>query len=241
MNDVALFVTCLGDMLFPDAVESAVRVLRRAGTRVHYPGGQTCCGQAAYNAGYRDEAARMARQTLRAFRGGRPVVIPSGSCAAMVRHYYADLFAGEPALLAQALDLARRLYEFSEYLVRVLGVDDVGATYAGRVTYHSSCHMLRGLGVREEPLRLLGQVRGIEVVPLERPALCCGFGGTFAVKMPAISGAMLDEKIADVRGTGARTLVSCDAGCLMHLGGGLHRAGLTGVRVAHLAEVLDTR
>jgi L-lactate dehydrogenase complex protein LldE len=239
MTAVSLFATCLGDILFADAVESVVHELRRVGVRESYPGGQTCCGQPAYNAGYRAEAALMARQTVRAFRDGRPVVVPSGSCAAMVRHYYADLFAGDPPMLAAAQDLAGRLYEFSEYLVRMVGVDDLGAEYAGRLTFHSSCHMMRGLGVREEPLRLLGKVRGAEVVPLSRPAICCGFGGTFAVKMPDISGAMLDEKVDDVRNTGAGALVSCDAGCLMHIGGGLHRAGLGDVRVLHLAQILD--
>lgn len=240
-RDVSLFATCLGDALFPDAVESVVHVLRRAGARVFYPGGQTCCGQAAYNAGYRAEAARMARQTIRAFRGARQVVIPSGSCAAMVRHYYADLFSDDPLALAEAEDLAGRMFEFSEYLVRVAGVQDVGATYPGRVTYHTSCHMLRGLNVRDEPLSLLANVRGCDVAPLDRPALCCGFGGTFAVKMPDISGAMLDEKIADVRQTGARTLVSCDSGCLMHIAGGLRRAGMADVQCLHLAQVLERR
>ncbi len=238
VKEVSLFVTCLGDVLFPDAVEATVNVLHRAGIRVTCPAGQTCCGQAAYNAGYRAEAARMARQTLRAFRDGGPVVVPSGSCAAMVRHYYTDLFSYDPALLAQSLDLASRLYEFSEYMVRIAGITDLGATYSGKVTYHTSCHMMRGLGVREEPLQLLSNVRGVEYVPLSQPNLCCGFGGTFALKMHEISGAMLAEKIDDVRDTGARTVISCDSGCLMHIGGGLRRAGHKNVQIRHLAEVL---
>lgn len=240
MRTVSLCATCLGDVLFPQAVAATVRVLRRTGVRVDFPYGQTCCGQPAYNAGYHAEARRLARQTIRAFRYSSEVVMPSGSCAAMVRHYYPRLFADDPRWLAEATALGERLYEFSEYITRVAQRPDVAtvAAFPSRVTFHTACHMLRGLGVRDEPVDLLRRVQGIDYVPLQRPALCCGFGGTFSVKMPAISGAMLDEKMADIRATGAATVVSCDGGCLMHIGGGLHRAGLD-VTPLHLAEVLD--
>ncbi len=233
----ALFITCVADAIFPEVGESVVRLLRRHGVEVDFPLEQTCCGQPAYNAGYHHEARAVARQLLRALEGYEYVVTPSGSCAAMVRHYYPHLFEGEPEA-RRAEELCRRLYEFSEFMVRVLGVTDVGAEFPARATYHSSCHMSRGLGVREEPRLLLSHVRGLELVDLPYAHECCGFGGTFSVKLPEVSTAMADEKLQHVAETGAEILIGSDLACLWHLGGRLSRLGRP-VRTMHVAQVLD--
>jgi L-lactate dehydrogenase complex protein LldE len=237
---VALFVTCLGDVFYPEVGEATVRVLRRLGVQVDFPPAQTCCGQPAFNAGFRAQARAVARHQLEVLAPYDHVVVPSGSCTAMFRVFYPELFAGDPELEAQASALAARTYEFSEFLVRVLGVEAVGAVYEGKVAYHASCHLLRELGVDEPPHRLLQGVRGIRVMPMDLEAQCCGFGGTFAVKYPDISDAMLKKKIDSLHRAGADTLVSCDAGCLMHIAGRLHRQG-DAIRVMHLAELLSTR
>jgi L-lactate dehydrogenase complex protein LldE len=237
---VALFVTCLGDVFYPEVGEATVRVLRRLGVQVDFPPAQTCCGQPAFNAGFRAQARVVARHQLEVLAPYDHVVVPSGSCTAMFRVFYPELFAGDPELEAQASALAARTYEFSEVLVRVLGVEAVGAVYEGKVAYHASCHLLRELGVDEPPHRLLQGVRGIRVMPMDLEAQCCGFGGTFAVKYPDISDAMLKKKIDSLHRAGADTLVSCDAGCLMHIAGRLHRQG-DAIRVMHLAELLSTR
>jgi len=237
---VALWVTCFGDIFYPHAAEATVRVLRRLGIDVDFPLAQTCCGQPAFNAGFREQARAVARRHLTIFAPYDYVVVPSGSCTSMVRIFYADLFAEMPEAAAQAADLARRTYELSEFLVRVLGVEQVGAVFSGKVAYHASCHLQRELGVTEEPQRLMAQVAGAELVPTDLAEQCCGFGGTFAVKYPEISDAMLQKKIASLKRSGANTLVSCDAGCLMHIAGRLHRQGES-VRIMHLAELLDAR
>jgi L-lactate dehydrogenase complex protein LldE len=260
---VQLFVTCIVDSLYPAVGEAAVAVLERLGVEVAFPGAQTCCGQPAYNAGFRREARQLALHFLDVFdppspsgrsrsiprseaeRGGAggegelPVVTPSGSCAAMVVHGYADLFAAERDArnLARAKALAARTYEFSQFLVDVLGVTDVGAQFDSKLTYHPSCHLLRGLGVKGEAQKLLAHVRGAEVVPLANAEECCGFGGLFAVKHGDISGAMLDKKLENVRASRAQTVVGCDMSCLMHMQGGLSRDG-SPIRCVHLAEVL---
>jgi L-lactate dehydrogenase complex protein LldE len=237
---VALFVTCLGDVFYPHAAEATVRVLRRLGIEVDFPLAQTCCGQPAFNAGFRPQARAVARRNLMIFAPYEYVVVPSGSCTSMVRIFYAELFAETPEVAAQAADLARRTYELSEFLVRVVGVEQVGAVFPAKVAYHASCHLLRELGVTEEPQRLIAQVSGAELVPVDLAEQCCGFGGTFAVKYPEISDAMLQKKIASLKRAGADTLVSCDAGCLMHMAGRLHRQGES-IRIMHLAELLDAR
>ena len=243
-------ITCLGDALFPRVGGAAVKVLRSLGVVVEFPVAQTCCGQPAYNAGYADAARTSARAFLRAFSGGGYVVSISGSCAAMVRDGYPRLFAGRPEEAA-ASDLAVRTFELSEFLVDVLGVEELpvravrlagrgGVTRAsGRraATFHHSCHARRLLGVTEQPERLLGMVEGLEYRPLGHPELCCGFGGTFAVKMARISAAMVDEKVDAVLATGADLLVGLDMSCLMNIEGRLRRRG-SGVEVRHLAEVL---
>ena len=235
---VQLFVTCLIDTLQPQIGEAVVDVLARAGIQVKFPMEQTCCGQPPFNAGMRYEARKMAKLTIRTFeRDAAPVVIPSGSCAAMLRHGYPELFADDPAWLPRAQDLAARTYEFTEFLVDVLGITDLGARFPGKATYHSSCHLLRELGVDRQPRALLAKVRGLELIELPHPEECCGFGGVFSVEHPEISAEMLKRKIGNIESTEAPIAIVCDTGCLMHIGGGLHRQGKS-QRVMHIAEVL---
>jgi L-lactate dehydrogenase complex protein LldE len=234
-----LFVTCIVDTLYPEVGEAVARVLARAGVRVAFPAGQTCCGQPAFNAGLRPLARRMAEQTLRAFAGAPgPVVIPSGSCSAMVRHGYLELFAGDSEWLPRAESLAGRCYEFAEFLVDVLGVTDLGARYPGRLTYHPSCHLSRDLGVNEQPRRLLRSVREAEILELPQAEECCGFGGLFSVEHPEISSAMLARKLGNIQESGAPLVVSCDAGCIANMNGGLHRQGRP-ERAIHIAQILE--
>ncbi len=235
--NVSLMVTCLGDALFPDAGVATVRLLRRLGVAVDFPAAQTCCGQPHFNSGFHDDARDLARHTIAAFDTGRPVVTPSGSCAAMVKLEYPELFRDDPAWHARASDLAGRTHELSDFLVNVLKAEDVGARFEGKVTYHMACH-LRGLGLLTEPERLLRRVRGLEYVPLERCDECCGFGGSFAVRFPGISGAMVNDKAAFIEQTRASAVVATDAGCLMNIAGCLRRRGST-VRALHLAQVLE--
>lgn len=236
---VALFVTCLGDAFYPQVGEATVRLLHRLGIAVDFPLGQTCCAQPAFNAGFHDQARLVAQRNLTLFADYEYVVVPSGSCTAMIRLFYPDLFAEDPHLHQQAESLAARTYELSEFLFNVVGTDDVGAAFAGKVAYHASCHLQRELGVTEAPRRLISRVAGVEACDAEMSEQCCGFGGTFAVKYPEISSAMLEKKIASLQRAGADTLVSCDSGCLMHIAGRLRRQGMD-VRVMHLAELLNT-
>jgi len=234
-----LFVTCIIDTLYPETGEAVVRVLEKAGVAVSFPPGQTCCGQPAFNAGLRQQARQMAIQTLQAFESyPGPVVVPSGSCAAMIRHSYPELFSSDPKWLPKAKALAGRTYELSEFLVDVMGVTDVGCRYNGRITYHSSCHLLRGLGVDRQPRSLLAAVKGAEYVELPDTGDCCGFGGVFSVEHPEISTAMLERKIANIETSGADLVVACDAGCVTNINGGLHRKHKT-PRAVHLADLLD--
>jgi L-lactate dehydrogenase complex protein LldE len=235
---VSLFVTCIVDQLYPEIGEATVRVLERQGVAVAFPAGQTCCGQPAFNAGFWDEARDVAGRNIEILRGQGTIVTPSGSCAAMIRHYYPELFKASPQLAAAAKELASRTYELSEYLVDVLGLVDLGARYAGRLTYHPSCHLLRGLHAGAQPQELLEHVAGAELTPLPGANECCGFGGLFSVKQPAISAAMLDKKLANVGATEAELLVTTDASCMMHMQGGLSRDGAR-CRACHIAQVLD--
>ena len=235
---VALFVTCLGDVFYPKVGEATVRLLHRLGIAVDFPLGQTCCGQPAFNAGFRQPARDVARRNLALFANAEYIIVPSGSCAAMWRVFYPELFADDPVLGEQAEALAARTYELAEFIVQVVGVERLGAVFHGKVTYHASCHLLRELGVAEEPRRLIMAVEGAELVPMDLAEQCCGFGGTFAVKYPEISDAMLQKKIASLKRAGADALVSCDAGCLMHIAGRLRRQGET-IRIMHLAELLN--
>jgi L-lactate dehydrogenase complex protein LldE len=241
LTTVQLFVTCILDSLYPETALATVKVLQEAGVVVEFPPGQTCCGQPAFNAGMRPEARRMAVHTLQAFgETSGPVVLPSGSCAAMVRHSYSELFRGDKQWESAARGLAERTYELTEFLVDVLGNADLGARFPGRLAYHASCHLLRGLGVKRQPQILLNEVKGAEIVPLPESEECCGFGGLFSVEHPEISAVMLTRKIDNILACGAQKIVSCDAGCATHINGGLHRSGLQ-PRAIHIAEVLAAR
>ena len=239
MNKAALFVTCLVDGVAPQVGTATVQVLERLGVTVAMPWGQTCCGQMHVNSGYPREAIGLVRNHVAAFGGYDAIVVPSGSCTAAIRHQHADVarLAGDLALAEAAEAVAARTWELSEFLVDVLGVTDVGAYFPHRVTYHPTCHSLRLLRVGERPLQLLRAVQGIDLVELPGAEQCCGFGGTFALKNPAVSGAMLADKIAAVRQTGAAFAAATDASCLLHIGGGLSRLS-TGIGTRHLAEIL---
>ncbi len=239
---VALFITCLADLFYPEVGKSVVQVLESQGVEVEAPLQQTCCGQPTYNSGYQQESKKAARHFLETFEPFLQetegyIVLPSGSCAAMIRETYPKLLSDEPALYARVMAIRERVYEFSEFLVRVLGVEKISATYSAKATYHHSCHMARGLGLREEPLEVLKRVEGLELIPLANAEDCCGFGGTFAVKMPEISTAMGEEKLQHVRETGAELLIASDLGCLMHLSGYARREGQP-IQVKHVAQVL---
>jgi L-lactate dehydrogenase complex protein LldE len=235
---VSLFVTCLADVMYPQVGESVVRLLTRYGCEVDFPPTQTCCGQPAFNSGYQDEAREVARAMIRAFEHSDYVVSPSGSCTGMIHHYYPYLFENEPEWKLKAEALVKKTHEFSQFLVQVLGVSDLGAIFEEKVTYHPSCHAMRLLGVREEPMKLLENVKGVEIVELSHKEDCCGFGGTFAVKMADMSEAMVCEKARHVAETGATVLVGTDMGCLMNIDGRLNKEGKP-VRVMHLAELLE--
>jgi L-lactate dehydrogenase complex protein LldE len=238
---VALFVTCIVDQMWSSIGTSTVEVLRRAGCEVEFDERQTCCGQPAFNTGYRDEAKRVAKRFVELFEESRAefIVSPSGSCTAMVHHYEA-LFAEDEEWRKRGRAIAERTFELSSFLVRVLGVDDVGARFRGRVAWHDACHGLRELGVHGEPRRLIKNVRETEFVELENADACCGFGGTFSVKYPEISVAILDQKIEAIEASSIDAVVSGDASCLMQIGGRLSRVG-SKVRVMHLAELLAMR
>lgn len=234
---VALFVTCLVDLFRPSVGFAAVKLLEDAGCAVEVPPLQVCCGQPAYNSGDRASARAIATQVIEAFEGFEAVVAPSGSCGGMLARHYPALFDDQPAMKARAEDLARRSYELISFLVDVLGVQSVKARYGGAVTYHDSCSGLRELGIRDQPRRLLASVQGLRLREMKTPEICCGFGGTFCVKYPEISNAMVQEKTSDVAGSGADTLLAGDLGCLMNMAGKLQREGRA-VRVRHVAEVL---
>ena len=237
---VSLFVTCIVDQLFPKVGMAMAEVLERIGWQVDFPEAQTCCGQPAFNTGYREEAAQVARHFLSVFRDAAYVVIPSGSCCAMITHHYGELFANEPETLAAARALEPRVWEFSKFLLEVAGVEDVGARLEDVATFHDSCHGLRELGIKEGPRRLLAHVRGLELREMDIAEECCGFGGTFSVKFPEVAGGMVRTKLDSIARTGARTVVGIDASCLLHIQGAASRAGMP-LRAMHLAEVLASR
>ncbi len=238
LTTVQLFITCLVDSFFPEVGEAMVSVLRRVGVEVDFPHDQTCCGQPTFNAGLRAEARQIAEHTIRIFESVQgDVVIPSGSCAHMIRHNYEELFANDPIWLPRAKALASRTYEFTEYLVDVLGVTEFGASWNGPLTYHPTCHLHRGLGIDRQPRELLANVNGADIRELPEAKDCCGFGGIFSVEHPELSAEMLKRKIKNLEATQAPTLVVCDAGCLMHIQGGLHRRKMN-QKVLHIAEIL---
>ena len=236
---IALFVTCLADTLFPDVGQATVRLLERLGHQVEFPTAQTCCGQMHINTGYQRQALPLIRRHADVFAGYEAIVAPSGSCAGSVRHQHAMVARryGDQDLARRAEAVAARTYELSEFLIDVLGVEDVGAYYPHRVTYHPTCHSLRLLRVGDRPLRLLRQVDGIDLVDLPDATTCCGFGGTFALKNADVSTAMLADKMRNIAATGAEACTAGDSSCLMHIGGGLARLR-SGIRTVHLAEIL---
>lgn len=235
---VQLFATCLVDSLFPEVGEAVVEVLTRAGVETWFPPGQTCCGQPALNAGSRAEARALALQTLEALAAEDVVVVPSGSCAEMIRHRYPELLADLPDQLGRARRLAERTYEFSEFLVDQLLVAEFGASLPLLIGYHPSCHLLRGLGVDRQPLRLLEAIADASIERLSPE--CCGFGGIFSIEMPEISREMLERTLERIRSSGVEVVAGCDVSCLMQIEGGLRRAG-SPVRCAHLAQLLVGR
>lgn len=235
----SLFITCYNDTLFPETGRAVVQLLERLGVELEFLPEQTCCGQMHANTGFRAEAFSQAKRFVRLYRDAECVVIPSSSCVAMIRDQYAGLFEelGNEDLRRDFAALLPRVYELSEFVTDKLGVEDVGAYFPHRVTYHASCHGLRGLHVGERPFRLLSRVGGIELVPIANLDRCCGFGGTFSVKNAEVSTAMLDAKLVDLLATKAEFFTALDNSCLMHLGGGLHRRKES-VRPIHFAEIL---
>jgi L-lactate dehydrogenase complex protein LldE len=240
MTEVRLFGTCLAEQFFPEVAPAAAAVLEGLHVRVRPMRRAFCCGQAPFNEGLRDEALGLARRFLKACEPGVPVVVPSGSCASMIRNFYPHLLEGHPRLRARAEAIRPWVREFSDFLVNVLRVKYVGARYERAVAYHASCHLLRELKVIDEPRTLLSAVNGIRIFELRDSAECCGFGGLFSVKFPHISSAMLADKLACIRESGAETVVANDCGCLMQIGGGLHRER-SEIETRHLAEILASR
>jgi L-lactate dehydrogenase complex protein LldE len=234
---ITLFLQCLIDGLYPEVGEAVVAIFKRLKLDVDYPLDQTCCGQPAYNAGYLDEARLAARHFIETFEASEVIVCPSGSCVHMVRNHYPQLFQAHPHWWRRTQQLSAKTYELTEYLVDVLQVDDLGARYEGRVTYHDSCHLLRNLNISTQPRRLIKNISGARLVEMHNADYCCGFGGTFAVKYPRISAAMVADKAAHVLASGADVVTGCDMGCLMNIEGKLHRMGST-VKVRHIAELL---
>jgi L-lactate dehydrogenase complex protein LldE len=234
---VSLFIQCLVDTMFPETGEAMITVFDRLGVAYDYPVGQTCCGQPAFNSGYQRDAAAAAKQFINLFENAEVIVCPSGSCVHMVRHHYPELFADDPLMRSRALAIGAKTYEFTQYLVDELGLNDVGAEFAGTVTYHDSCHLNLGLGIAEQPRTLLKNVRGLELIEMKDSDTCCGFGGTFSVNYPEISIAMADEKIDNILATNAGTVTGCDISCLMNILGRISRREEK-VQVLHIAEIL---
>jgi len=234
---IQLFGTCLVDAIYPEVGEAVLQILKKCGVDFSFPPGQTCCGQPAYNAGYHKEARAAAEHFLSVFTGDEPILVPSGSCAAMIKHHYPALFAGDPKLQAAIGRVGARVYELTEFLVQVLKVHEMPLSGKGRVTYHSSCHLTRTLGLREEPLMLLRAIKGMEFIPLTDATRCCGFGGVFMAKLPEISIAIAAEKADNVIASGADTVTGADSGCLMNIADALKRRGST-IKVRHIAELI---
>lgn len=234
---VSLFIQCLVDSMYPQVGDAMVTIFDRLGVPVDYPEGQTCCGQPAYNSGYRREAAQAARKFIEIFEDSEVIVCPSGSCVHMVRHHYPQLFRDDPALLERAIAVGTKTFEFTEYLVDHLGLSSVEARFSHKVTYHDSCHLSRGLGIDRQPRRLLYNTSGLHFIEMRDSDTCCGFGGTFSINYPDISTAMVDEKIENILATGAEVVTGCDISCLMNIQGRLSRRGEK-VKVMHIAEIL---
>ena len=234
--NVQIFIPCFVDQLYPDTAFNMIKVLEKAGCTVSYNTSQTCCGQPAFNAGFRDEAKAVCTKFLKDFRGSDCIVTPSASCAGFVRNYYSKLFENS-SLHHEVVDAGKRIFEFSEFMIEILKVDNVGASLKGKATYHDSCAALRECKVKEEPRKLLANVKGLEITEMNDVETCCGFGGTFAVKFEAISVAMAEQKVDNALATGADYLISTDHSCLMHLQGYIKQKGYK-LQTMHLADVL---
>ncbi|MBM4330160.1 MAG: (Fe-S)-binding protein [Deltaproteobacteria bacterium] len=239
MKNISLFIPCTVDLFLPHIGEATVSLLRRLGMNPVYHQEQTCCGQPALNAGYRQEAKKVAKHFISVFEKDEVIVSPAGSCACMVKDHYPEILENEPDWLRRAEALAPRVYELSQYLVDVLKVEDVGASFDGKVTYHESCHILRGLGVSEQPKKLIQAVKGAQLVPLNGADSCCGFGGEFAINFPDISESMLEDKLENFLASGADLLLLSEPGCLLNIGGYLNR-NHPGKKIMHLASFLST-
>ena len=240
MNDtrkVSLFIQCLVDSMYPEVGDSMITIFDRLNVPVDYPEGQTCCGQPAFNSGYRKEAASAAKRFIEIFEASDVIVCPSGSCVHMVRHHYPVLFSDEPELARKAQAIGSKTFELTEYLVDQLGLTTVNASFSHRVTYHDSCHLSRGLGIARQPRLLLQSTHGLDFVEMADSDTCCGFGGTFSINYPEISTAMVDEKIDNILASGAEVVTGCDISCLMNIQGRLSRRQES-VRVMHIAEIL---
>jgi L-lactate dehydrogenase complex protein LldE len=241
MSKAQLFITCLGDQFYTSTLQNMTRILERLGVETSFSPEQTCCGQPLFNNGFEEKTRPVALNFLRAFsKSEAPIVAPSGSCVSMVKHHYAELFPEGTPEHRLAVDFASRTYEFTEYLVNVLNVTDVGAVYSHKVTYHATCHYLREMGLKTEAKTLLKSVRGLELIPLKEEETCCGFGGSFTVTFPEVSRAMMENKVDDILASGADTVVMCEPGCLMNIAGGLQKAG-SNIRAMHIIDLLASK
>jgi L-lactate dehydrogenase complex protein LldE len=234
---VSLFVQCLVDSMFPQTAEAMVSIFQRLQIDFDYPTQQTCCGQPAFNSGYRKDATVAARRFIEIFENEAVIVCPSGSCVHMVRHHYPELFADDPEMLARAKAVGSKTFELTQYLVDELHLSNIGAEFPGKVTYHDSCHLSRGLQINSQPRTLLHHIKGLEFIEMKDSDTCCGFGGTFAINYPDISTAMVDEKIENILASGAEVVTGCDISCLMNIQGRLSRRE-ENVKVMHIAELL---
>ncbi|HPR55638.1 MAG TPA: (Fe-S)-binding protein [Deltaproteobacteria bacterium] len=234
---VSLFIPCTVDLMMPEIGTDVFRLLKRLGMSPVYHRGQTCCGQPLFNAGYRDQAKRAAKHFIEVFGNDERVVSPAGSCVTMVKHHYPELLSDEPHWHSRAVELAGRILELSQFVVDTLGVTDVGASFEGKVTYHESCHILRGLGVSDQPKKLIASVKGVQYVEMNSATACCGFGGEFSVAYPEISEAMVKDKAGNFLSSGADVLLLSEPGCLLNIGGYLHR-NHPGKKAMHLASFL---
>lgn len=236
--NASIFITCIVDNFYPQVGEAMTRVLQKAGVKLDFPEGQVCCGQPALNTGYWDDTREVAKTLLDAFRNSEYVVAPSGSCVAAIKEYYPLLFAKDPTYGPLAEDLVKKIYEFSEFMVKVVQVTDLGARFPHKVTFHSSCHGNRLLGVTPHVKKLLAAVKDMELLELPHAETCCGFGGTFSVKQPEVSEAMVDEKVHHIKATGAEVVTAIDMGCLMNIEGRLKKEG-SPIRALHLVQLLN--
>lgn len=241
MPQAQLFITCLGDQFYTSTLQNMTHLLERLGVELAFPHEQTCCGQPLFNNGFEDKTRAVALNFMRAFaKSDAPIIGPSGSCVSMVKHHYPELFPIGTPEYALASDIAARTFEFTEYLVNVLKITDVGAVYSHKVTYHASCHYLREMGLKTEARTLLNAIKGLEFVPLNEEETCCGFGGAFTVTYPEVSRSMMENKVKNIIASGADTVVMCEPGCLMNVAGGLHKAG-SDIRAMHIIDLLVSK